>query len=116
MGSAYSAHKEKKAAMTSQSKDKINDLVSKHKVMVFSKSYCPFCKKAKSALSQYTDDFEVLELENAPDCDAMQVRMPGSCGNLVVSGAYARVSRFMLASYRVQRSQPTAQVFTKLLG
>merc|ERR1719309_232667 len=57
----------------------IQEKINRKKVMVFSKSYCPFCTKAKSVLKKYIDsgelsseDFEVLEMENRGDCDALQ--------------------------------------------
>lgn len=42
------------------------DLIANNKVMVFSKSYCPFCTKAKRALDSLTKNYQVLEVrENA---------------------------------------------------
>ena len=41
--------------------------------MVFSKSYCPYCAKAKNALSNYQlKSYKVLELDERDDCDAIQ--------------------------------------------
>ncbi|GAB1605658.1 glutaredoxin-C4-like [Argonauta hians] len=43
------------------------------KVMIFSKSFCPFCSKAKQAFRDFIgsvvspDDYEVMELEDHPD-------------------------------------------------
>ena len=48
------------------------------KVMVFSKSYCPYCKRAKDVLKKYLgkdlaeEDYEVLEIEDRGDCDGIQ--------------------------------------------
>ncbi|CAG5077983.1 Oidioi.mRNA.OKI2018_I69.PAR.g8861.t1.cds [Oikopleura dioica] len=42
------------------------------KVVVFSKSYCPYCKKAKDALKQANIPFKSYEIENRPDCAAIQ--------------------------------------------
>lgn len=41
---------------------RVKELIAGNKVMVFSKSYCPFCKKAKTALNQFTSDYGVLEV------------------------------------------------------
>lgn len=41
---------------------RVNDLISANKVMVFSKSTCPFCFEAKRALSKHTKDYKVLEV------------------------------------------------------
>ncbi|XP_052792624.1 uncharacterized protein LOC128226685 [Mya arenaria] len=55
--------------------EKIQAKINGKKVMVFSKSYCPYCTKAKKALGKYNlspDDYEVWEIENEPDCEAIQ--------------------------------------------
>ena len=60
-------------------KGMVDGKIAGKKVMVFSKSYCPFCTKAKKVFDKYikngelsTDDYEVLEIENNSDCDAIQ--------------------------------------------
>jgi len=40
--------------------------------MVFSKTYCPFCTKAKKALSEINVTFEVMELDTRKDCATIQ--------------------------------------------
>ena len=57
------------------------------KVMVFSKTYCPFCKKAKAVLEKYlkdgtlsSDDYEVMEIENDPNMDKIQDYMKKKTG------------------------------------
>mmetsp|Transcript_35106 Transcript_35106/g.99571 ORF Transcript_35106/g.99571 Transcript_35106/m.99571 type:complete len:99 (+) Transcript_35106:251-547(+) len=51
----------------------ISEQVSAHDVMVFSKSYCPFCKRAVQILRQaFGDAVEVLEMEDRADCDDLQ--------------------------------------------
>lgn len=41
----------------------IKSLITKNDVVVFSKSYCPYCTKAKSALKSININYEVLELD-----------------------------------------------------
>ena len=51
----------------------VNLQVSKNKVVVFSKSYCPFCKKAKAALSDAgLKEYVLLELDERDDGDEIQ--------------------------------------------
>ena len=52
----------------------VDGKISGNKVMVFSKSYCPFCTKAKKALESLNlgSDLEVMEIENRSDCDEIQ--------------------------------------------
>jgi len=47
--------------------------VSSNKVVVFSKSYCPYCKKAKAAIKDAgLSEFYVIELDERDDGDAIQ--------------------------------------------
>jgi glutaredoxin len=43
---------------------KVNDLIKAHKVVVFSKSYCPYCDRVKDLLKQLSVQFYALELDN----------------------------------------------------
>ena len=50
--------------------------IASKKVVVISKSYCPFCKKAKQVLGKYKisdENIEYIEIENRPDMDEIQV-------------------------------------------
>lgn len=47
----------------SDAKAVIDDALAQHRIVVFSKSYCPFCTKAKRALSQIVDNAKVHVLE-----------------------------------------------------
>lgn len=41
----------------------VDDKVANNKVTVFSKSYCPFCKMAKDALSETGAKYDIVELD-----------------------------------------------------
>lgn len=69
--------------MSEAHKAKIEDLIKKKKVVVFSKTYCPFCKKAKNALSNYNipqEDYYVWELDKDPECDVLQATLKEMTG------------------------------------
>ncbi|VDO61733.1 unnamed protein product [Haemonchus placei] len=56
-------------------KDYVDGLLRSHKVVVFSKSYCPYCHKAKAALeSQHLKPgaLEWVEIDGRPDCGEIQ--------------------------------------------
>ncbi|XP_046584159.1 glutaredoxin-1-like [Haliotis rubra] len=59
-------------------KDLVDSKIAGKKVMVFSKSSCPFCVKAKDVLKKYigdilsADDYEVMEIETNSKCGAIQ--------------------------------------------
>ena len=69
----------------------IDTKIAGKKVMVFSKSYCPFCTKAKQVFKQHIpkslseEDYEVLEIENRPDCDQLQAEFKKMTGGSSVS-------------------------------
>ncbi|KAK9814987.1 hypothetical protein WJX73_003904 [Symbiochloris irregularis] len=52
----------------------VDKAIKDNKVIIFSKSYCPYCKKAKSALGSVipSDKFHVVELDQRSDTDSLQ--------------------------------------------
>ncbi|KAJ3193488.1 hypothetical protein HK101_004733 [Irineochytrium annulatum] len=46
--------------------------ISSNKVMVFSKSYCPYCRKAKSLLDSLKVPYLAYELDNRDDGNDIQ--------------------------------------------
>ncbi|KAK7499731.1 hypothetical protein BaRGS_00009072 [Batillaria attramentaria] len=60
-------------------KSLVENKIAGKKVMVFSKTYCPFCTKAKKVFKDLiergqlsTEDYEVMEIENDPRCEEIQ--------------------------------------------
>lgn len=65
--------------MASSVQTLIDTKIKGKKVMVFSKSYCPYCSKAKTVFQDLvskgqlsTEDYEVMEIEDDPNCNAIQ--------------------------------------------
>ena len=57
----------------SKGKAFVDECLQNHKVVVISKSYCPFCVKAKNVLAKYEiDDIVIEEIENREDMDEIQ--------------------------------------------
>merc|ERR1711993_151243 len=59
-------------------REKIDTLLQEKKVVVISKSYCPFCKKAKQVLAKYNipkEHIAILEIENDSSCEEIQQYM-----------------------------------------
>lgn len=57
-------------------------------VVVFSKSYCPYCNKAKKALNSFplkNDAIEVIEINKRNDCEEIQDYMQQLTGARYVS-------------------------------
>uniref|UniRef100_A0A7E4V721 Glutaredoxin domain-containing protein n=1 Tax=Panagrellus redivivus TaxID=6233 RepID=A0A7E4V721_PANRE len=60
----------------------VDDLVRNNNVMVFSKSYCPFSKRAKKLLTESyaVEKMEVLELDEQEDMDEIQDYLKSKTG------------------------------------
>ncbi|EED19997.1 glutaredoxin Grx1, putative [Talaromyces stipitatus ATCC 10500] len=56
----------------SAAKVKAQSIIDENKVVVFSKSYCPYCKATKSLLSGLGAPYYVLELDQVDDGAAIQ--------------------------------------------
>ncbi|KAJ1920136.1 hypothetical protein H4219_001509 [Mycoemilia scoparia] len=48
------------------------DLIEKNAVIVFSKTYCPFCKQTKSSLASLNAKFKTVELDEIEDGSKIQ--------------------------------------------
>jgi glutaredoxin 3 len=67
--------------MTSKSSlsapDHIQELIHKYPIVIFSKSTCPYCRKAKNILSKYklNDKYYVLELNELSNTEEYQTEL-----------------------------------------
>ncbi|KAL0088496.1 thioredoxin-like protein [Phycomyces blakesleeanus] len=50
----------------------VNDSIANNKVVVFSKSYCPYCTKAKKILADLKVEVFIVELDKHADGAAIQ--------------------------------------------
>ena len=50
----------------------IDNFIKNNKVAIISKSYCPYCTTAKKAFDSIDQKYEVLEIEDREDCQAIQ--------------------------------------------
>nr|ABW04624.1 glutaredoxin [Haliotis diversicolor supertexta] len=66
------------AIKMSEVKQLVNSKIAGKKVMVFSKSSCPYCAKAKAVFKKYVgdilseDEYEVMEIETNSKCGEIQ--------------------------------------------
>ncbi|KAK6499663.1 hypothetical protein TWF481_010026 [Arthrobotrys musiformis] len=56
-------------------REKAQKLIDDNAVMVFSKSYCPYCKATKTLLRDMNATFEVYELDQEDDGSAIQAAL-----------------------------------------
>lgn len=59
--------------MSAELKANLDKQIAEHKVFVISKSYCPYCVKAKDLFGKMNlPDYKVWDIENEPEMDAIQ--------------------------------------------
>lgn len=74
--------------MTADVKSLVDKAIADNKVVVFSKTYCPYCKRAKSYLAEDTKDIEILELDEREDGAAIQAYLKELNGQGTVPHVY----------------------------
>jgi len=67
--------------------------ITDNKIMVFSKSYCPYCKRAKETLRKHNIDFQVIELDQHAQGAQIQASLQKLTGqrtvpNIFISGRH----------------------------
>ena len=68
--------------------DEINAEVTANKVMMYSKSYCPHCNMAKQCLQGKGIAFEVKELDQINNGDALQNALQSKTGQRTVPNIF----------------------------
>ena len=64
-------------------KSELDNLIKEKKVVVISKSYCPYCKKAKQVLAKYNipaECIEIREIDSDPNGEEIQNYMRALTG------------------------------------
>ncbi|OLN96715.1 Glutaredoxin [Colletotrichum chlorophyti] len=69
-------------------KQKVQQIIDDNKVVVFSKSYCPYCRQTKSTLDELNTDYTVLELDQIDDGAAIQDILQDISGQRTVPNAF----------------------------
>lgn len=65
----------------------VDETINSNPVVVFSKSYCPFCVKANNLLKSLVPEnkLTVIQLEDRPDCNPIQAYLKEVTGASSVS-------------------------------
>ncbi|CBI34892.3 hypothetical protein AAG906_023164 [Vitis piasezkii] len=67
---------------------KAQEMVSSNPVVVFSKTYCPFCVSVKKLLSELGATFKVVELDTESDGADLQSALAGWTGQRTVPNVF----------------------------
>jgi glutaredoxin 3 len=58
--------------MSSPKAEMVKDLIKSDTVVIFSKSYCPYCNLAKEVFDSIKQKFTAIELDKRDDCEEIQ--------------------------------------------
>ncbi|KAH7363337.1 glutaredoxin [Plectosphaerella cucumerina] len=72
----------------SQAKETVQKYIDDNRVIVFSKSYCPYCRQAKQALDGLRTAYEAIELDQRDDGAALQDALQAISGQRTVPNIY----------------------------
>ncbi|KAJ5894588.1 glutaredoxin Grx1 [Penicillium taxi] len=72
----------------SAAKTKAQSLIDSNSVVVFSKSYCPYCKSTKDLLNSLDAQFAVLELDKLDDGTDIQKALEEISGQRTVPNVF----------------------------
>lgn len=75
---------------TAMSADFVKTEIAAHDVVVFSKSYCPFCKKTKEVFEDLDVDFTVYELNQMDDGADIQSALLDLTGQNTVPNVFIK--------------------------
>ncbi|RBR14310.1 uncharacterized protein FIESC28_07740 [Fusarium coffeatum] len=73
-----------------QASTKVQQLIDNNSVVVFSKSYCPYCKQTKKTLDELNTKYELLELDQVSDGSALQDALEQISGQRTVPNVYIK--------------------------
>ncbi|KID91697.1 Thioredoxin-like fold protein [Metarhizium guizhouense ARSEF 977] len=73
-----------------QASTKVQTLIDENPVVVFSKSYCPYCRSTKETLKKLGAEFKALELDQIPDGAALQDALEDITGQRTVPNVHIR--------------------------
>ncbi|ORY92154.1 thioredoxin-like protein [Syncephalastrum racemosum] len=69
-------------------KEIADKIIAENKVAVFSKSYCPYCKRAKDLLDQLKIEYYAIELDVEADGAAIQAYLQELSGQRTVPNIF----------------------------
>ncbi|CAN1182886.1 unnamed protein product, partial [Linum perenne] len=74
--------------ITNMAMSKAKDLVSSNSVVVFSKSYCPYCTQVKKLLDQLKATYKAVELDKESDGSDIQAALAQWTGQRTVPNVF----------------------------
>ncbi|CAA6665531.1 unnamed protein product [Spirodela intermedia] len=88
MGGYLSSWNKSDPAATGMALEKAKEIVSNDPVVVFSKSYCPYCTRVKKLLRQLGASYKVVELDAESDGSHIQSALAEWTGQRTVPNVF----------------------------
>lgn len=92
-----------------------DSLISNHRVVIFSKSYCPHCRAAKATLAEHEAAAKIIELDLVENGDMIQQYLASLSGQRTVPQIYVR-SKFIGGNSDLQAIKAQPLGIKKLLS
>ncbi|KAI1314828.1 thioredoxin reductase [Mortierella claussenii] len=74
--------------MAAEIKTKVDDIIANNSVVVFSKTYCPYCTSAKNLLKELNVEAFIIELDTIKDGSAYQAYLAELTGQRTVPSIF----------------------------
>ncbi|CAG8745662.1 8782_t:CDS:2 [Cetraspora pellucida] len=76
--------------MSDDIRSDVEKVIAENHVVIFSKSYCPYCNRAKQTLDQLGTNYVAWELDNMDDGPAVQNYLSEKTGQRTVPNIFIR--------------------------
>lgn len=74
--------------VTPETRAEVQSLIDSNKIMVFLKSYCPYCDSTKNLMNSLTSDYKVVELNTLTNGSAIQTALKEMTGQSTVPNIF----------------------------
>ncbi|ORY20708.1 thioredoxin-like protein [Naematelia encephala] len=98
--------------MSASVKQLVDSSIADNKVVVFSKTYCPYCRRAKQILTQETDNVKIFELDEEDNGSEIQAYLKQLNGQGTVPHVY--INKEFIGGCSDLQAIPTAKLKQKI--
>ncbi|KAJ4129114.1 Glutaredoxin [Fusarium equiseti] len=74
----------------SKAAEQIHQIINDNNIVVFSKSYCPYCRQTKKILDDLNTVYELLELDQLPEGSVLHDALEQISGQRTVPNIYIK--------------------------
>jgi len=93
----------------------VESIIQNNPIVIFSKSYCPYCKRAKGLIEKEGFQYLAIELDQRPDGQRIQELLQQMTGQRTVPSVWVH-GKFIGGSDTVANLQSTGELRALLAG